>query len=48
MLLDTWRKFTTLSNVGDTKYFSMRSLRKRLARENMTTTKSNTFHGSKK
>ena len=39
---------TTLSKVGDTKYFSIRSLRKSPPRESMTTTKSNRFHGSVK
>ena len=39
---------TTLRSVGDTKYFSIRSLRKSPARESKTTTKSNKFQGSAK
>ena len=39
---------TTLRSVGDTKYFSIRSLRKSPAKESKTTTKSNKFQGSAK
>ena len=44
----TLTTLTTLSRVGETKYFSMRSERKRLARDINTTKKSNRFQGSAK
>ena len=46
--LPTLATLTTLSRVGDTKYFSIRSLRNRPAKDRSTTTKSNRFHGSAK
>ena len=44
----TFATLTTLSKVGETKYFSIRSLRNKLASDINTTTKSNRFHGSRK
>ena len=41
--LPTLATLTTLRRVGDTKYFSIRSLRKRPAKERRTTTKSKRF-----
>ena len=46
--LPTLATLTTLSRVGETKYFSIRSLRNRPAKERRTTTKSKRFHGSAK
>ena len=46
--LPTLATLTTLSRVGDTKYFSIRSLRKSPARDRRTTTKSKRFQGSAK
>lgn len=46
--LPTLATRTTLSNVGDTKYFSIMSLSTSPKIDNITTTRSNKFHGSVK
>ena len=46
--LPTFATLTTLRRVGETKYFSIRSLKNSPANESNTTTKSNKFHGSAK